>query len=129
MSERPRIDQPQAGYFTCRLAKGALPVAVEIFWGSPICNGEVLDRSPRWCCTVNGSPDRLDYSDDGQLLGRVPIDPLLDDIWTRCCGNPISAKEFDFLLKRSRWAREFDSSHPAANPTRPINRREMKPVF
>jgi hypothetical protein len=130
MSERPRIDQPVAGFYAARLAKGALPVAIEIYYGQPIIDGVLQDRSPRWCCTVDGESARDEHDDDGNFIGRVPIDPIFDfDIWTRCCGNPVSAKEFDFLLKRSRWAREHDPTHPAANPRSRIDRRSMRPIF
>lgn len=124
-----RIDQPQAGFYTCRLAKGALPVAVEVYYGQPIVGGVILDRSPRWCCTVDGETDRPDFDDAGNLLGRVPLDPIADDIWPRCCGNPIDAREFDHLLKRKRWAEENAPDHPAANPREAIDRRKLPPIF
>lgn len=123
------IDAPVAGYYSTRLVRGGLRVGVRIWFGQPIIDGELQDRSPRWCCEVDGRTCRADYDDDGNYLGRVPLDPILDDVWSHCCDTPISEREFRFLARRREWAHEFDDTHPAANPRRPIDVRALKPAW
>jgi hypothetical protein len=125
----PQVGVPVAGFYTCRLIRDGVRVAVRIWFGQPIVEGEVQDRSPRWCCEVDGCTDRNDYDADGNRLGRVPLDPLLDDpgVWTHCCGNPISEREYDFLNRRRLWAVEHAPDHPAANPRTPVDVRALKP--
>jgi hypothetical protein len=123
------IGTPRAGYYRTRLIRGGIMVPVEIWFGRPIIDGEVQDRSPRWCCMVDGRTDREDFDDDGNYLGRVPLDPILDDVWTHCCDEPISYHEYEFLTRRRRWAKDNDPEHPAANPHEPIDVRKLKPAF
>ncbi|HKV14536.1 MAG TPA: hypothetical protein VJQ81_05800, partial [Reyranella sp.] len=74
-----RIDEPEAGYYTTRLIRGGLRVPVRIWFGAPIIDGEEQDRSPRWCVEVDGKTDRADFDDDGNYLGRVPLDAV--EVW------------------------------------------------
>lgn len=125
MTDVPRIDQPRAGTYSMKLAKGALQVAVRIWHGQPIIDGEVQDRSLRWCAEVDGETDRPLYNDDGLVVGREPIDAA--EVWERCCGRPISEHEYRFLLRRKAWAVEHAPDHPAANPYKPIDLRTLEP--
>ena len=124
MREAPQIGVPQAGFYKCRLGKRGIEVAVRIWFGQPVVDGEVLDRSPRWCVEVNGETTRLGEDVEGERTVE-----LLDvfDAWTRCCGSPISKREYDFLLRRKTWAVEHEPSHPAANPRTPIDVRKLAP--
>jgi hypothetical protein len=124
-----RIDIPRPGFYRCRLIRGGMMVPVEIYFGRPMVNGELLDRSPRLCAVVDGHTDREDYDDAGTYLGRVPLDPLLDDIWTHCCGDPIDRAEYEFMTRRRVWAKEHDADHPAANTRRPIDIRKLRPAW
>jgi hypothetical protein len=125
MSER--IDTPRPGFYRCRLIRGGISVAVQIYFGRPMVGGELLDRSPRMCAVVDGRTDREDYDDEGNYLGRVPLDPILDDIWTHCCGEPITPGEYEFMTRRRVWAKEHDDTHPAANPRQRIDVLKLKP--
>ena len=49
---------PVAGHYAMRLARGGVRVAVRIWEGPPVIEGEELDRSPRWCCEIDGRTDR-----------------------------------------------------------------------
>jgi hypothetical protein len=129
MTKEPQIGVPSAGFYQCRLARGAIWVPVEIYFGRPVVDGELLDRSPRWCAVVDGRTDRNDYDDDGNLLGRVPLDPILDDVWVHCCGHPISKREYEFKTKLRTWAKEHDPNHPAANPRQRIDVHKLKPAW
>lgn len=121
----PLIGTPKAGYYGCRLSKHAVEVAVRIWFGSPIFDGEELDRSPRWCCEVDGETTRIEHDNDGNPIGHVLFDVF--EYWPICCGTPISEKEYRHRLRRRAWALEHDPDHPAANPRRPIDVRTMKP--
>ena len=124
-----QIGEPRAGFYRVRLIRGGIRVAVEIYHGRPMIDGELQDRSHRWCCVVDGRTDRPDYDDNGNLLGRVPIDPVLDDVWQYCCGDPISKREYEFLTRRRIWAKEHDPSHPAADARKPIDIRKLRPAW
>jgi hypothetical protein len=114
---------PIAGYYAMRLAKGGIKVAVRVWFGPPTIDGETQDRSPRWCCSVDGITDKLV---DGV---RVPLDPIDDEVWPFCALHPIDQTEFLFLLKRTTWARTESPDHPAANPRKPIDLRKLKPAW
>src|SRR5262245_39905323 len=122
---RPKIGQPEVGFYTCRLGKHGPKVAVRIWWGEPIFDGEAQDRSHRWNIEVDGETDRIERDDDGKPIGRVLLD--VDEYWPFCCGSPITESEYRFLLRRVAWARKHDPQHPVANPRRPIDVRTMKP--
>jgi|SRR5580765_5045783 len=118
-----RPDVPVAGFYAMRLARAGIEVAVRIWFGPPVVDGEELDRSPRWCAEVDG---RTDKTVDGC---RVPIDPLDDDVWPFCTARTIDQAEFDFLTRRAAWARRYAASHPAARPRRAIDLRSLPPLF
>jgi hypothetical protein len=124
MREVPQIGVPEAGFYKCRLAKHAIAVAVRIWYGRPVVDGEELDRSLRWCAEVDGETTRV-----GSDAAGEPTVELLDvfHIWTHCCGSPIDETEYRFLLHRKGWAVEHDPEHPAANPRKPINVRKLLP--
>jgi len=114
---------PIAGFYAMRLAKGGLKVAVRVWFGAPIIDGELQDRSWRWCCSVDGLTDKLV---DGV---RVPLDPIEDEVWPFCAMCPIDQQEFIFLLRRATWARTESPDHPAANPRKAIDLRQLKPAW
>jgi hypothetical protein len=128
MIEPVQVSEPREGYFKTRLVNSGMWVAVRIWFGSPIIDGEEQDRSPRWCCEVDGRTGRNDYDDEGNRLGTVPLDPILDEVWVHCAGRPISRNEYGFLRKRAAWARQHAPEHPAAKPRQPINLRKLPPV-
>lgn len=120
-----RPDVPVPGLYTTRLIRGGLRVPVRIWFGAPIIDGEEQDRSPRWCVEVDGRTCRTDFDDDGNYLGRVPLDAL--EVWPFCAGHSITQREYDFLRRRTTWAHDNDPLHPAANPREPIDVRALKP--
>jgi len=124
---KPQVGVPNAGFYSCRLMRGGIRVAVRIWFGQPIVDGETIDRSPRWCCEVDGRTDRNDYDADGNLLGRVPLDPILDEVWVHCNGTPITEREYHFLNRRREWAVKHEPDHPAANPRVKVDVRALKP--
>jgi hypothetical protein len=121
-----RVDQPRPGFYSTRLVRGGLKVGVRIWFGQPIIDGEVQDRSHRLCIEVDGRTDRLErHEASGEPVGRVPLD--VDEVWPFCV--PITEAEYRYLRRRAAWAREHAPDHPAANPRDPVDLRSMKPLF
>jgi hypothetical protein len=115
---------PEAGFYASKLAKGGVEVAVRIWFGAPVIDGEEQDRSPRWCAEVDGVTDKVD-----DFGCRVPLDLFDDAIWPDRIGRRIKQKEFDYLQRRARWAREHKPDHPAANPREPADVSKLPPMF
>src|SRR5439155_27202766 len=123
-----QIGEARPGFYTVRLVRGGLSVPVKIWFGRPIIDGEEQDRSPRLCIEVDGRTCRPEIDETtGERIGRVPLDPIYDDIWPSC--RPISEREYLFMRRRSAWAREHAPDHPAADPRKPVDLRRMKPLW
>jgi hypothetical protein len=122
MSEPIQIDVPVAGYYKTRLINSGMWVAVRIWYGAPIIDGEEQDRSHRWCVEVDGKTCRFDR----EAGHRVPLDA--HDVWPFAARHPITRGEYGFLRKRAAWARDHAPEHPAADPFEPINLRKLPPV-
>jgi hypothetical protein len=117
MSDAIQVGVPRAGFFRTRLTNGGIYVGVMIWHGCPVIAGERQDRGLRWCIAVNGRTT----SRDGELLDVF-------ERWPFVCGEPISHREYAFMKRRRRWAREHAPEHPAAKPFEPINLRKLPPV-
>lgn len=110
---------PVAGHYAMRLARGGVRVAVRIWEGPPVIEGEELDRSPRWCCEIDGRTDRLERDDEAGYLCRVPLE--IDRAWPYCAGEPIAESEYRYLLAHAEWAREHQPEHPRAQPRKAVD--------
>jgi hypothetical protein len=62
----------------------------------------VAERAPTLAAEINGE--------------AVPIDA----VWLRR-GRPIGEREYSYLLRLNRWARQHAPSDPAAQPTRAVD--------
>jgi len=122
-SPNVRPDIPLPGFYAMRLVKGGIEVPIMIWHGCPVIEGERQDRCPRWCVAIDGKSCRLDK--DQQC--RVPLDVF--DAWPACSGHRIQAREYAFLRRRTKWARAYAPSHPAANPRERIDLRALPPRF
>jgi hypothetical protein len=120
-------DQPVAGLYALRLVKGGIEVAVRIWHGLPVIDGEEQDRAPRWCVEIDGRTDRWERDDDAGYRCRVPLD--VSEAWPFCARRPITPTEFAFLQRRATWAREHAPNHPAANPRERIDVRSLPARF
>lgn len=119
----PRVDQPVAGHYAIKLVRGGHRVACRIWFGQPVIDGEVQDRSPRWCVEIDGRTDRFDKEQGC----RVPLE--LERAWPFCAKDPITVAEYRHLLRRAEWAREHAPEHPAANPRKQVDFHAIKPPF
>lgn len=116
---KPHFDiaKPVAGYYRRKLVKGGVWMPVKLWFGPPLDpdTGEELDRSHRWQA-MDG--DRL-------VAGEADI----QDIWTRCCREPINATEYFYLVKDREWCRENAPHLPEANPTKRVDLGSMQTLF
>lgn len=112
MTDPVRIDIPQAGLYQVRLFKGAVFVAVRIWYGAPPDPdnpGELLDRSHRWMAERDGQP----------------IDVFR--VWPDCSNKRITEAEYRFLLARADHAEKYEPDSPFADPRRPVDLMKTKP--
>lgn len=109
--EAPRaVDKPEAGYFSMRLVKNGPQVAAEI----------LFDPVVGWSAIINGVQ-----------CGPPAEDPVHAEgvfrIWlgaTRC-----SETEHRYLKRVASWANKYSKGDPAANPSKPIDLRNLPPIF
>jgi hypothetical protein len=116
---------PVPGLYAMRLAKGGLRVAVRIWFGPAIIDGEEQDRGHDWRVEIDGYTERLESDRDSGYRCRVALD--IHEAWPFCAGNPIDQAEYDFLLRRARWARDYAPDHPAARPRERVDVRTLRP--
>jgi len=101
---------PTPGYYRMRLVRHGPRVAVHIWFGQPVMDGETLDRSPRWCVAIDGRT-----TDDAGELFHV------EQAWPYCAKEPIPAGVYHYMVAHAGWARLHDAEHPKARPRRPID--------
>lgn len=99
---------PEPGTFSLRLAPKAWPVAA------------MIDRSEdgQFRAIINGQEQPPD-PDPAIATGVARI-------WSY--GRRIDLAEYRWRLAMMAWAIWNDPEHPAANPTRPINPNDLKPI-
>lgn len=117
----PFTTTPQPGFYATRLIKGGIEVPCMVWFGQPVIEGQRQERAARWCIAIDG---RSDWRDREQQC-YVPLDAL--DYWP--LARRISAREYAFMRRRARWAREFQPEHPAANPYTRIELGALPPRF
>lgn len=115
MSER--IDIVRAGYFRRKLVRGGIWVGVR-FW---------LDDEQQWRVEVNGNTHRIISKDNGEPAHIEPLDVYHE--WAACCGQQITEREFQFLMRRREWARTHAPDHPAAQPHQPVDLSKLPPRY
>lgn len=118
-------DSPVAGYYMGALVRGGPKVALRIYYGLPVIDGEEQDRSPRWLVDVAGETDFVETGDSGYRC-RVVHDVYR--YWPYCGRFPISEGDYKFLIENARWAKTWAPERPEAAPTKKFNLRG-KSVF
>ena len=101
-------DEPQAGYYKCRLVKGGPYVPVRLAVHGERDESGTLTEDEQMRCWVGG----------GQVqLSQAP--------WPYCGRFPISEQEYDWMLDDARDAktnpRGDRAGDPMANPLRPVD--------
>lgn len=115
---------PTAGYYSTSLVRRGPRVAVRIWFGPAVIDGEEQDRAPGWYCEVDGRTDRLERDDTGYRC-RVPLD--VDTVWPFCAKDPITESEYRYLLAHARWAKEHRPEHPKASPRQAVDFNTLLP--
>ena len=118
MSEPVQAWPPTPGHYATTLVKNGPRVAVLIWFGAPIIDGEEQDRSHRWNIEVDGATDRWEKGDDGYRC-RVALD--IDSFWPWVARDPIEPSEYQYLKAHSAWAKEHAPHHPKAAPRSPVD--------
>lgn len=119
-------DRPVAGTYAMRLVKGGPRVAVRIWHGAPVIDGEELDRSHDWRAEIDGRTDMIEKDDAGY---RCTVALPVDKAWPWCAKEPIKDGEYRYLKALAEHARKHDPSHPAANPRKPVDLASMPGAF
>lgn len=101
---------PQPGFFLMRLVKKG--------WNK--VPARIIYENRLWRAEING-----------ELDGPAVDDPLKSTsvmrIWET--GRIVPEPEYRHAIDLKAWALRKDPTHPAANPRRPIDLTEMKPVW
>lgn len=103
-------------FFRARLAKLGPFVGVKVFFGPPLVDGELLDRSPRLQAQVEVETTGravLHLGEDG-----VPVE--IDGLTLRNIEGCTEAV-YRFLVADAAHAREWRPDHPKANPRKPVD--------
>lgn len=96
-------DDPQCGWFECRLVKGGPFVPARIWLYSPTDeNGDLVGDEVLQC----------------EIAGQYR-DPT--EAWSWLCGRPISEARFNFMTADAEWARTYAPHEPKANPRQPVD--------
>ena len=118
---------PNPGHYATRLVKGGPRVAVRIWFGLPIVDGDELDRSLRWCVEIDGKTDKVVKDPESGERCTVPLEPTA--VWPFCAKEPITSAEYRYLLAMSKHAKAHNPMHPAAAPREKIDVGRMAPIF
>lgn len=94
------VSCPVAGFYRFRLRADGVRGAVRIWHGPPLdpVTGEELDRSWRWQASINGEGIDIDH------------------VWPMCAKDPLTEKEYNFMLARQDWAKRHAPESGFADP-------------
>ena len=92
-------EDPQAGWFKCKMVKGGPWVPARIWLYQP-CDEETEDLvgDEILQCEINGK-----FAD-------------VEQAWLRLCHNPITQQEFNFMTADAAWSETYAPHEPKANP-------------
>lgn len=105
-------DTPQPGYYKRKLVKGGPFVAVKVWMNEP---------------DVDAAGDLMDDEGLMMLIEGERVNP--DDNWSWCMGNAIDKAEYDFMCADSDHAKQYRPDDVKANPRKPIDLANAKPIF
>jgi hypothetical protein len=117
---------PVEGFYATKLVRNGPRVAVRIWFGQAIIDGDPQDRAPGWFVEIDGQTDRVERGGDGYRC-RVPLE--VDRAWPHCAKDKITEAEYAYLVAHAAWAREHQPDHPKAQPRKPIDFHTVKLPF
>lgn len=110
----PRIDIIEAGFYRMKLVRNGPWVPVKVWFGQPPDPdhpGELLDRSLRWQCEVDG------------------LEADVDQVWPIVAGRQIDENEYRYLIAVVHHAKTWDPQYPESTPEQAIDLLKVKPPF
>lgn len=109
---------PIPGTYAMRLIRGGPRVAVRIWFGAAIIDGEEQDRAPGWFVEIDGATDREECDDTGYRC-RVPLD--VNKAWPWCAREPVDDDTYRYMIACAGWARDHSPDHPKAKPRKAVD--------
>jgi hypothetical protein len=106
-------DDPQCGWFECRLTAGGplLPARIWLEQDIDDDTGELVDDETMRCQVV-----------------FVEKDPV--EFWSHLAKRPITQERYDYLMALGDWAAEWAPAHPFNEPRKRIEARDIPiPTF
>jgi len=115
---------PREGFYATKLVSGGPRVAVRIWFGAAIIDGEEQDRGHDWRVEIDGRTDRWERDDTGY---RCRVALSVEAAWPFCAKDPITESEYRYLTAHATWAREHAPNHPKASPRKPVDFNSLLP--
>lgn len=113
MSAPIDMNDPQEGFYKCKMVKGGPWVPVKI-----------------WMQDGSRNPDTNDLESD-QFLRAMrngqDISPF--DIWTWCAEHPITEQRYLYMIAAAEWDLENNPDSPFANPRKAIDISKTQSIF
>jgi len=109
---------PLPGHYAMRLVRDGPRVAVRIWFGAAIIDGEEQDRAPGWFVEIDGQTDREECDATGYRC-RIPLD--VNKAWPWCAREPIDEDTYRYLVACASWARDHSPDHPKAQPHKAVD--------
>jgi hypothetical protein len=111
--ERPPVeaDKPEPGFYKRKLVKNGPWVGCRIWIEEERDEDGNLISDVAYHCEVDGKP----------------ADAFAQWLWL--ASHPITESEYRFMVDDAAWCRAHAPDDPKANPARPINPSEVKPVL
>lgn len=106
MTDSPRIDRPQPGYYRLKLIRNGPWVGARIW-----IDDSIPERPAVMLATMGGKD----------------ADPMA--LWPRVCGEPISEQDYRYLMGVKDWAEKYDRTAPEASPHKPIDFNQLHIKF
>ncbi len=125
---------PEPGYYKRRMVKGGPWVAVRIWIDEgdreacALCGGWGIHGAGQDCGECGGVGSIL-VSDDVIKAERDGEAVDVWHVWPGCATRPITAQEYDYMIRRGLYAKAFEPASPAAQPRRPQDISKTDPVF
>lgn len=113
---------PRPGYYSTSLVRNGPQVAVRIWFGNAIIDGEEQDRGEDWRCEIDGRTDYVEKDEKHpEYQCRIPLH--IDRVWPFCAKRPLSEGEYNYMKDHGYWAKHHAKHMPDANPRKAIDRR------
>jgi hypothetical protein len=118
---------PTPGFYAMSLTRGGPRVAVRIWFGHAVIDGDEQDRGDDWRCEIDGRCDFIERDRDTGYKCRVALP--VDRAWPLCAKQPIEESEYRYLVAHARWAKQHQPYHPKSSPQQAVDFNTMPTPF